>query len=261
MQVLAGTVLGHVGPARAPSEIDRRRYRCAGAKANRTCSSRSVPPASGAPLIDPKPILDGWVQLENTSVFRAKGENPFLGNSPTVGQVLLESKEQLEQQVLQRPRDPPPRVRAPGRPDRAGRPARAGDARVPVGLGPAPDRVLAALQPRGCRRRRQRRRDRRRRHGRDHGHQRHSDRRRSGTWFDRRHHDPQAVDAAGHDEAERDRQPDELSGHRQHGRGAGPRQRHPRRVRAAARSGSSDRRGRGPRAPSARRSRRDSGSS
>ena len=58
------------------------------------------PAGVGAPLIDPKPILDGWVQLENTSIFRAKGENPFLGNSPTVGQVLLESKEQLEQQVL-----------------------------------------------------------------------------------------------------------------------------------------------------------------
>jgi len=43
------------------------------------------------------------VQLENTSIFRAKGENPFLGNSPTVGQVLLESKEQLEQQVLSDP--------------------------------------------------------------------------------------------------------------------------------------------------------------
>jgi hypothetical protein len=61
------------------------------------------PAGAGAPLIDPKPILDGWVQLENTSIFRAKGENPFLGNSPTVGQVLLESKEQLEQQVLSDP--------------------------------------------------------------------------------------------------------------------------------------------------------------
>jgi hypothetical protein len=54
----------------------------------------------GAPLIDPKPILDGWVALENSSIFRAKGENPFLATSPTVGQVLLESKQQLEPQVL-----------------------------------------------------------------------------------------------------------------------------------------------------------------
>jgi hypothetical protein len=40
------------------------------------------------------------VALENTSIFRAKGENPFLATSPTVGQVLLESKQQLEPQVL-----------------------------------------------------------------------------------------------------------------------------------------------------------------
>ena len=38
--------------------------------------------------------------LEDTSIFRAKGENPFLATSPTVGQVLLESKQQLEPQVL-----------------------------------------------------------------------------------------------------------------------------------------------------------------
>jgi hypothetical protein len=43
------------------------------------------------------------VQLENTSIFRAKGENPFLATSPTVGQVLLESKPQLERQVLRDP--------------------------------------------------------------------------------------------------------------------------------------------------------------
>jgi hypothetical protein len=54
----------------------------------------------GAPLIDPKPILDGWVQLENTSIFRAKGENLLQGSSPTAGQVLLESKGQLEQLLL-----------------------------------------------------------------------------------------------------------------------------------------------------------------
>jgi hypothetical protein len=61
------------------------------------------PAGVGAPLIDPKPILDGWVALENTSIFRAKGENPFLSTSPTVGQVLLESAHQLEPQVLHDP--------------------------------------------------------------------------------------------------------------------------------------------------------------
>jgi hypothetical protein len=58
-----------------------------------------TPAGVGAPPIDPKPILDGWVALENTSIFRAKGENPFLATSPSVGQVLLESKRQLERQV------------------------------------------------------------------------------------------------------------------------------------------------------------------
>jgi Transglycosylase SLT domain len=96
VQVLAGTVLGHVGPGVSATD---------GAPATAEGDAPHMffqirPAGVGAPLIDPKPILDGWVQLENTSIFRAKGENPFLGNSPTVGQVLLESKEQLEQQVL-----------------------------------------------------------------------------------------------------------------------------------------------------------------
>jgi hypothetical protein len=58
------------------------------------------PAGVGAPLIDPKPVLDGWVALENTSIFRAKGENPFPRNTPAAGQVLLESKGQLEQLLL-----------------------------------------------------------------------------------------------------------------------------------------------------------------
>jgi len=86
--VIAGTVLGHVGgdtsdQAGGPHMLFEIR-----------------PAGVRAPLIDPKPILDGWVALENTSIFRAKGENPFLATSPTVGQVLLESKLQLEPQVL-----------------------------------------------------------------------------------------------------------------------------------------------------------------
>jgi murein DD-endopeptidase MepM/ murein hydrolase activator NlpD len=90
VQVIAGTVLGHVGDgtggeaaAEGPHIVFQIR-----------------PGGVGAPLIDPKPILDGWVALEDTSIFRAKGENPFLATSPTVGQVLLESKQQLEPQVL-----------------------------------------------------------------------------------------------------------------------------------------------------------------
>jgi murein DD-endopeptidase MepM/ murein hydrolase activator NlpD len=84
-QVISGTVLGHLATTGdgGPHVLFQIR-----------------PAGSGAPQIDPKPILDGWVALENSSIFRAKGENPFLATSPTVGQVLLESKQQLEPQVL-----------------------------------------------------------------------------------------------------------------------------------------------------------------
>jgi Transglycosylase SLT domain len=90
-QVLAGTVLGHVGAVSAagtPAEAQPHMF------------FQIRPAGAGAPLIDPKPILDGWVALENTAIFRAKGENPFLATSPTVGQVLLESQTQLGPQVL-----------------------------------------------------------------------------------------------------------------------------------------------------------------
>jgi Transglycosylase SLT domain len=113
VEVLAGTVLGHLG---ASGETEGRGTASNSAQPTAGTSLSSVagqpeahmlfqirPAGAGAPLIDPKPILDGWVQLENTSIFRAKGENPFLANSPTVGQVLLESKPQLEQQVLRDP--------------------------------------------------------------------------------------------------------------------------------------------------------------
>jgi len=86
VQVIAGTVLGHVGTdtgAAGPNIVFQIR-----------------PAGAGAPLIDPKPILDGWVALESSSVFHARGENPFLATSPSTGQVLLESKQQLEPQVL-----------------------------------------------------------------------------------------------------------------------------------------------------------------
>ena len=119
VQVLAGTVLGHVGtagegegvvpsPAGTPPAAGQT---AAGPSptAGQTAAAeghmlfRIRPAGVGAPLIDPKPILDGWVRLEETSVFRAKGENPFLATSPTVGQVLLASKPQLEQLLLRDP--------------------------------------------------------------------------------------------------------------------------------------------------------------
>ena len=89
-QVIAGTVLGHVGGASTVAGRDPQPH----------LFFQIRPAGTGAPLIDPKPILDGWVALENTSIFHAKGENPFLATSPTIGQVLLESKQQLEPQVL-----------------------------------------------------------------------------------------------------------------------------------------------------------------
>jgi murein DD-endopeptidase MepM/ murein hydrolase activator NlpD len=92
VQVIAGTVLGHVGTGAGAGE--------AAGEASPHILFQIRPAGLGAPLIDPKPILDGWVALEDTSIFRAKGENPFLATAPTVGQVLLESKQQLEPQLL-----------------------------------------------------------------------------------------------------------------------------------------------------------------
>jgi hypothetical protein len=65
------------------------------------------PAGRGAPRIDPKPILDGWKLLESTAVYRAAGKNPFFGpdaKNPTIGQVLLMSKEALQRRVLTNPR-------------------------------------------------------------------------------------------------------------------------------------------------------------
>jgi hypothetical protein len=107
VQVLAGTVLGHLGAAgesegaQAPASASGQPALAGAAEPHMLFQIR--PAGAGAPLIDPKPILDGWVRLEETSVFRAKGENPFLATSPTVGQVLLASKPQLEQLLLRDP--------------------------------------------------------------------------------------------------------------------------------------------------------------
>jgi hypothetical protein len=92
VQVIAGTVIGHVGAGTSEDG--------GASEASPNILFQIRPAGVGAPLIDPKPILDGWVALGNTSIFRARGENPFLATSPTVGQVLLESKQQLEPQVL-----------------------------------------------------------------------------------------------------------------------------------------------------------------
>ena len=87
-KVVAGTVLGRIG--QTDSDVAPHLH-------------FAIRPAGrGAPKIDPKPILDGWKLLEATAIYRAAGKNPFTGGA-TTGQVLLMSKEQLEQRVLSDP--------------------------------------------------------------------------------------------------------------------------------------------------------------
>jgi murein DD-endopeptidase MepM/ murein hydrolase activator NlpD len=92
-KVIAGTILGRIGktsPKMAPHVLFEIR-----------------PAGRGAPRVDPKPILDGWKLLESTAIYRAAGKNPFLGpdaKNPSVGQILLMSKEALQHRVLTDPR-------------------------------------------------------------------------------------------------------------------------------------------------------------
>jgi murein DD-endopeptidase MepM/ murein hydrolase activator NlpD len=92
-KVIAGTILGRVGRTQqkmAPHTLFEVR-----------------PAGRGAPRIDPKPILDGWKLLESTAIYRAAGKNPFWGpdaKNPTIGQILLMSKEALAHRVLTDPR-------------------------------------------------------------------------------------------------------------------------------------------------------------
>ncbi|MGH2878828.1 MAG: lytic murein transglycosylase [Solirubrobacteraceae bacterium] len=81
--VIAGTVLGHLAASSDPHMVFQ------------------LSPA-GAPRIDPKPILDGWVKLQSSAVIKVKGRDPFARIRATPGQALLESKTQLDQQI---PRD------------------------------------------------------------------------------------------------------------------------------------------------------------
>jgi hypothetical protein len=91
--VVAGTILGRLA-APTPTTDSHLKFMIR-------------PAGNNAPYIDPKPILDGWKLLEATAVYRAAGVDPFFGpgaKNPTVGQVLLMSKEQLTNRVLQDPR-------------------------------------------------------------------------------------------------------------------------------------------------------------
>jgi hypothetical protein len=91
-RVMAGTILGRVGktdPVKAPYLYFEIR-----------------PAGQGAPMIDPKPILDGWKLLESTAIYRASGKNALYGESSafSIGQVLLLPKPLLEKRVLGDPR-------------------------------------------------------------------------------------------------------------------------------------------------------------
>ena len=86
-KVAAGTVLGRLGTP---------------VKGNAPYMTFVIQPAGkGTPLIDPKPILDGWKLLESTAIYRAAGKNPFVTQKTiSVGQMLLMTKEQLGKSVL-----------------------------------------------------------------------------------------------------------------------------------------------------------------
>ncbi|MDX6641708.1 MAG: hypothetical protein QOF12_2719 [Solirubrobacteraceae bacterium] len=91
-KVVAGTILGRIGKL-SPTVAPHMHFEIR-------------PAGKGAPLIDPKPILDGWKLLETTAIYRAADKNPFFGpdaKNPSVGQVLLMSKEELQQRVLADP--------------------------------------------------------------------------------------------------------------------------------------------------------------
>ncbi|MBA3407939.1 MAG: hypothetical protein H0U06_07740, partial [Solirubrobacterales bacterium] len=92
-RIIGGTILGRIG-ARTRTKASSLRF--------------EVRPAGRRmPRIDPKPILDGWKLLESTAVYRAEGKNPFFGEdaeTPSVGQILLMSKEALAERVVNNPR-------------------------------------------------------------------------------------------------------------------------------------------------------------
>jgi hypothetical protein len=88
-RVIGGTIIGRVGRTMA------------GRAAHVDFAIR--PAGKGAPVIDPKPILDGWKLLEATAIYRASGRNVLHGDDAagmSIGQILLLPKPQLERRVL-----------------------------------------------------------------------------------------------------------------------------------------------------------------
>jgi len=84
-RVNGGSVVGRIGTVRGDSAPHMR--------------FAIRPSGRGAPSIDPKPILDGWQLLNATEIYRANGTN-VLRDGPTIGQILLLSKDLLQKRVL-----------------------------------------------------------------------------------------------------------------------------------------------------------------
>jgi hypothetical protein len=91
-QLLGGTIIGRLGKTDGSAPHLKFEIRPAG---------------RGAPRIDPKPILDGWKLLESTAIYRARGKIAMLASAdagPSIGQIMLMSKEALGRRVLADPR-------------------------------------------------------------------------------------------------------------------------------------------------------------
>ncbi len=86
-RVIAGTILGRVGPTSTNTRSDM--------------DFAIRPPGKGTPAIDPEPFVEGWRLLESTAIFRANGAAALAGGS--IGQILLMSKDTLARRVLANP--------------------------------------------------------------------------------------------------------------------------------------------------------------
>ncbi len=121
--VVAGTIFGRIA-AGTPQQASHVQFMV-------------QPAGKNAPQIDPKPILDGWKLLEATAVYRAAGVDPFFGpgaKNASIGQILLMSKEQLQNRIAAGPARADLQLRPARHPRRADRPARARDDRIPLRL-------------------------------------------------------------------------------------------------------------------------------
>jgi hypothetical protein len=108
-QVIAGSILGRIGAASLTADrndsASQRAAKKLGIAQPPHMRFEIRPAGTGAPRIDPTPILDGWKMLASANVYRAA--NPMLGGNgkgATIGQILLMSKEALERRVLADPK-------------------------------------------------------------------------------------------------------------------------------------------------------------